>query len=111
MIYVENFDIPRKTFDLYEAILRGERPWEDGIVGDVGVGQDMITAFSVDMGDDYVIDFNITKCEQNVPYLDIILFEDGCEVYSWPISDTLLGCWEAVFGGVTQSAFRVETYV
>ncbi len=111
MIYVEHFDIPRATFDLFEEILRGNLPWKDGIEGGVGIGQDMITAFSINMGDDFVIDFNVTQCERDKPYLEVILFEDGCEFYTWEISDSLLGCWETVFGGVIQKAFSVETFV
>ncbi len=103
MIYVEYFDVPRKLFDKYEPVLLGTQEWLDG-------DEEVVTVFSVDMGDSFVVDFNLTNCERDKPYLDVILFDDGCEMYTWEIRESLLGCWEAVFGGVTQKAFRVETF-
>lgn len=111
MIYTEDFTIPRHTFDLFEAILRGNRPWEDGVDGAISCGQNVITAFSISFGDGFGVDFNITKCERDKPYLDVILFDEGCEMYTWEIRESLLGCWEAVFGGDIQKAFRVETFI
>ena len=104
MIYVENFDIPRAVYDKYEPVLRGTEQWLDG-------DEECVTVFSVNMGDDFEIDFNVNNCEHDSPYLDVVLVDHGCEMYTWEISNSLLGCWEAVFGGVTQKAFRVETFI
>ena len=102
VIYIKHYDIPREVYDRFQAILNGTREWEDE--------GDSVTVFSIAFDEGWEIAFSCVPPTEK-PYLDVILFQNGEEVWGWEISDSLLGCWETVMGGYINAAFRVETFV
>ena len=70
---------------------------------------DTVEAVSVDFGYGWEIDINICNGEPS-PYVDAVLFHDGCEVYTWEITDSVLGEWQVVLGGDINRAFRLEIF-
>ena len=108
MIYTRDKTFTSEVFCKFQALLNGEADWDS--LSSPEKERDSITVTSVSMGDGYEIDFNVVRGHDK-PYLDVVLFENGNEFYTWEIRDHLGGCWETVFGGDIQKAFRVETFV
>lgn len=105
MIFTETRELPEADIKYFQSILDGETPWPT----DRPYDDEMITAVTVDFGYGWEIDVNIVKGEPT-PYVDAILFHDGHEVYTWEISETLVGEWQVVLGADLNRAFRLEIW-
>ena len=102
MIFIEIRELPQADIRRYHSILDGTRPWP--VTPD---RDEVILVLSVDFGYGWEMDVNICKGEPT-PYVDVVLFHDGCEVYSWEICDELVGEWQVVLGADLNRAFRLE---
>lgn len=102
MIYTAIRELSADKIAEYGAVLKGKAwplKWPDD--------DDSFLVMSHNFGDGWEIDIKITKGEPT-PFLDVILYEHGCEVHGWDISDDILGEWSVVMGGVINAAFRFE---
>jgi len=102
MIYTAIREMSATDIAKYESALLGET-WPLKYPDD----DDSVLVMSHDFGDGWEIDVKITKGNPT-PFLDVMLFEDGCEVYAWELSEELLGEWTVVMGGNIDAAFRFE---
>ncbi len=102
MIYTAIRELPLHKIAEYRDILAG-KSWPLKYPDD----DDSVLVMSHDFGDGWEIDIKIIKGDPT-PFLDVILYEHGCEVHGWEISDEVLGEWSVVMGGVVNAAFRFE---
>lgn len=98
-IYTADHEIDGHIYEKYLGYLSKNVSW-DGIND---------TMYSVDFPEGYSIDVNLINAPRT-PYVEVILYKDGDEMFTWEYGDTIYGCWECVFGGEIQRAFRLESY-
>lgn len=103
MIYTAQRELPQAKITELEAILSGKEPWPLNWPDD----DEIIQIITHDFGDGWEIDINLVKGEPT-PYIDAILYEKGCEVYGWELTDKVLEEWSVVMGGVIDTAVRFE---
>lgn len=102
MIYHETRTIPIADVRRYQDIIDSKVGWLTVWPDDTEV----IEVLSVDFGNGWEIDINIVKGEPT-PYVDAILFEHGCEVYAWEISESLIGELSVV---LSKDEFHLEIF-
>ncbi len=103
MIYTETVLLPKDEIVRLQGILDKTLPWP-AVYPD---RYETFTAVSVSFGDDWEMDVNICACEEK-PYVDVTLYQSGCEVYGWDISDLIMGEWQVVLGDDIGRAFKLE---
>ena len=92
-----------------QAAVDGVIPFEDLIGQAEGKGADSYVVFSVVWPRGWEMDFNIVRGYEK-PYIDVTLFQDGCEVYTWEPVDNFFendGVWMVVLEDGSE-AFRVD---
>ena len=104
MIFTELVLLPADEIKRLQGILDKTLPWPS-VYPD---RYETFTAASVSFGDDWEIDVNIVAGEMSKPFVDVVLFQGGCEVYGWDLADTILGEWQVVLGDDINRAFKLE---
>lgn len=103
MIFTEIRELPLADIQRYHSIIDGTTKWPSSWPD----RYETIEVLSVDFGGGWEMDINICHGEPT-PYVDAVLFHDGCEVYAWEISETLVGEWQVVLGDDINRAFRLD---
>lgn len=106
MIFTETRELPLADIQRFNGILDGTIKWPSTWPD----RYETIEVLSVNFGDGWEIDINICFGEPT-PYVDAVLFENGCEVYAWEIAEDIVGEWQVVLDGTINKAFRLEIAV
>lgn len=101
MIFTEDRELPRADIERFQSIIDGTSPWPSD--------NDTIEVLTVDFGYGWEIDINIVNGEPT-PFVDVMLFHDGSEVYAWEISERVTGEWAVVLGEDINRAFRLQVF-
>ena len=113
MIYTEIVLLPKDELKRFQDLLDGTVEWSHGsdaleISDKIDyVDSDIIHAVGVAFGDLWEMDVNIVNGKDK-PFIDAVLFHDGCECYAWDISDNIVGEWQVVLGDDIGRAFKLE---
>ncbi len=103
MIFTETVLLSAEDIKRYNGILDGTVAWPD----DLPEHTETILAASVHFGDLWEMDVSICPGEPT-PFVDAVLFHDGCECYAWDISEVIHGEWQVVLGDDIGRAFKLE---
>lgn len=103
MIFTETVEMSLEDIKRYDGIINGTIAWPSTWPD----RYETISVLTVNFGDGWEADVNICSGDPT-PYVDAILFHDGCEVYLWEITENIVGEWQCVLGGDINRAFRFE---
>ncbi len=98
-IYTADYEIDGRVYEHYLGFLSGNVKWD-------GTNE---TMYSVVFPEGYSINVNLVDGGDKL-FVEAILYQNSDEMYTWEYGDTIYGCWECVFGGEIQRAFRLESY-
>ena len=85
-IYYETVVLPREVIDKFQPYIDDRKMWD--------FESDAITVRVVHLGDGFEININVVERVENGhidAYVEVILFDRKCEVYSWKYGNKLTG--------------------